>query len=68
MTTIDDIEKAVAGLNAEELRRFREWFDQFDAASWDHQIELDAAAGRLDESADAALEDLRSGRCTGIVT
>jgi hypothetical protein len=64
MSTTEEIESAVSGLSPEELSRFRTWFDQFDAASWDRQIEEDVAAGRLDRLADQAIEDYRAGRCT----
>lgn len=59
-----EIEAAVAGLPAEELSRFREWFERFDADSWDKQLEVDVAAGRLDRLADEAIQDFRAGRCT----
>ena len=48
MSTAEEIESAVSGLPPEELSRFRTWFDQFDADSWDRQWEEDARAGRLD--------------------
>jgi hypothetical protein len=63
MSTITEIERAVQQLPPEELAEFREWFAEFDAASWDRQFEQDATAGRLDALAHEALEDLRSGRC-----
>jgi hypothetical protein len=64
MSTAEEIESAVSGLPPEELRRFRIWFDQFDADSWDRQWEEDAKAGRLDHLADQAIQDFRQGRCT----
>jgi hypothetical protein len=62
MTTIEDIEKAIATLPADQLDRFRDWFEQFDAARFDAKIERDAKAGKLDRLADEAREDFRSGR------
>lgn len=62
MTTIEDIEKAIAKLPADQLDRFRDWFEQFDAARFDAKIERDAKAGKLDRLADEAREDFRSGR------
>jgi hypothetical protein len=62
MTTIEDIEKAIARLPADQLDRFRDWFAQFDAARFDAKIERDARAGKLDRLADEAREDFRSGR------
>jgi hypothetical protein len=62
--SVSDIEEAVLRLTPAELDAFRTWFDEFDAASWDRQMEDDVATGRLDALADEALEDLRAGRCT----
>lgn len=63
MTRVEALEKEVAGLPSAELAAFRQWFAEFDAASWDRQVEADVGAGRLDALAEAALTDLRSGRC-----
>ena len=52
MTTVEDIEKAVA---KKQLAKFRAWFDEFQAQSFDAQIERDAKAGKLDKLADEAL-------------
>jgi hypothetical protein len=62
MSRIDEIERAVRELSAQDLREFRRWFQEFDAARWDRQFEKDVAAGRLDALADEALADLREGR------
>ena len=62
MTTVQDIEKAVARLPPEELAAFRAWFEAFDAARFDERIARDAAEGRLDRFADEAVADYREGR------
>ncbi len=62
MTKVEQLERNVRELTAEELARFREWFAEFDAAAWDRQIEVDATAGQLDRLAEAALADHRAGR------
>jgi len=64
MSTVLEIENAVQKLSRGELATFRDWFLGFDAAEWDKQFEEDVAAGRLDALADAAIRDLREGRCT----
>jgi hypothetical protein len=64
MTRIEEIENAVAELPKEELARFREWFAEFEARSWDRELEEDAAAGRLDKLAEEALRDHCSGETT----
>jgi hypothetical protein len=64
MSTVDEVESAVSALSADELSRFRAWFEKFDADSWDRQWEEDAKTGRLKGLADKAIEDFRAGRCT----
>jgi hypothetical protein len=60
--TIEDIEKAVAGLSPDQFAQFRDWFERFDAARFDQKIERDAAAGKLDGLAEQAIDDFRKGR------
>jgi hypothetical protein len=60
--TIEDLEKAIAGLPPDQFDRFRAWFDAFDAARFDQKIERDAKAGKLDALADRAIDDFRKGR------
>ncbi len=64
MSSLQQIEDAVRALSNEERAAFRAWFAQFEADEWDHQLESDVAAGRLDWLIDEAREDLQSGRCT----
>ena len=64
MTTIQEIEEAVANLPDAERDKFRAWFTEFDAAAWDREFEQDAQSGKLDRLADQALEDLAQGRCS----
>ena len=61
MITIEEIEKAVAQLTSAELKKFREWFEAFDAERFDEKIEEDAKTGKLDRLADEALAEFRSG-------
>jgi hypothetical protein len=60
--TIEDLEKAVANLPPDELAKFRDWFEAFDAARFDEKIERDAKAGKLDRLAEQALADHAQGR------
>jgi hypothetical protein len=61
-TTIEALEMSVQKLPSAELAKFRNWFVEFDASRWDEQLEADAAAGKLDALADAALAEYRSGK------
>jgi hypothetical protein len=62
MSSVEEIEQAVSELTPDDLRRFREWFAEFDAELWDRQIERDVAAGRLDALIEEARAEHRSGR------
>jgi hypothetical protein len=66
MSTVQEIQEAVSQLPKEDLAALRLWFAEFDVILWDRQLETDAAAGRLDEFAEEALQDLREGRCTDL--
>lgn len=66
MSSVKEIESAVARLSPQELSAFRSWFADFDAEAWDRQFEADVAAGRLDALGDEALRDLSEGRCTDL--
>ena len=60
--TIEDLEKAVSKLPPDQLARFRDWFEAFDAARFDQKIERDAKAGKLDRLDEQALADFDKGR------
>ncbi len=62
MTTVEDIESAVARLPADQFAKFRAWFAEFEAMRFDLRIEKDAEAGKLDRLAEQALADYRGGR------
>ena len=62
MTRLEQLERAIGRLSPEERASFRVWFESFDAAEWDRQIEGDAAAGKLDRLAEQALAEYRAGR------
>lgn len=64
MSKVEALAKKVSGLSAEELLEFRRWFAEFDASAWDHQIERDVKAGRLDALADEALLGHAAGKST----
>ena len=63
MRTVQELQSVVSQLSAEELARFREWFDKFDAEVWDRQFEEDAKSGKLDQLANQAIADFQAGKC-----
>jgi len=62
MTRLEELERAVTALTAEEYREFRQWFLERDWAQWDQQIEEDARAGKLDFLIREALEAKQQGK------
>ena len=62
MSKVEDAEQLVAQLNPAELADFRRWFAEFDAETWDRQVEADVASGKLDALAERALAAHASGR------
>ena len=62
MTKVEKLERDIRDLTPKQLADFRRWFLEFDGAAWDREIEADAAAGKLDAMAEAALADHTAGR------
>ncbi len=61
MTKIETLEKEIAKLLPQDLRVLRRWFADFEAELWDHELERDVAAGKLDRLADAAVAAHKRG-------
>jgi hypothetical protein len=62
MSELEEIERRIRNLSAEDLARFRAWFIEFDHLMWDRQIEADSKAGKLDKLAAEALADYKTGK------
>ena len=62
MRTLEEIERALIELPADQLAKFRAWFEEFEATRFDQRIKRDAEAGSLDRLAEQALADFRAGR------
>ena len=58
---LEALEQEIKDLSCDELASFRNWFVNFDAAEWDHQIENDIEAGKLDKLAAKALSAHKRG-------
>jgi major membrane immunogen (membrane-anchored lipoprotein) len=61
MITVKELKKAVSQLSPEKLLEFRSWYEKFDAKQWDEQFTNDVKAGKLDTTANEALEDYKRG-------
>ena len=62
MQAVQELQSAVSQLSAEELARFRAWFDEYDAEVWDGQFEKDVESGKVDRLANRAIADFRAGK------
>jgi hypothetical protein len=62
MTRVQKLARGIEELTPGELAAFRKWFQEYDSAVWDEQIEQDAVAGKLDGLAEKALADHKAGR------
>jgi hypothetical protein len=60
--TVEDIEEAITQLPQNQLRKFRSWYEKYDAQAWDEQIERDSAEGKFDTLAEAAIADHEAGK------
>ena len=63
MTSLHRLESQVAALPESELRRFRSWFDEFDAQRWDKALSADIENGKLDAFAEEALAQYGADLC-----
>jgi hypothetical protein len=66
MTRIEELERQIQRLSAEELAEFRQWYLQFDNEAWDAQMDADVRAGKLDALADEALKEHQAGRSSAL--
>ena len=62
MTKLEELERAVASLTAEEYREFRRWFLERDWEQWDRQIEENSRGGKLDFLVTEAFEAKQQGK------
>ncbi len=61
MSEVEQLEQRVSNLPPKDLAEFRAWFLEFDARRWDHQIETDLKAGKLDSLIAEARAEFKQG-------
>ena len=62
MSEVEQIESRIKNLSPEELAKLRAWFAEFDAHTWDRQIEADSAAGKLDRFIEDSVAEHKAGK------
>jgi len=62
MSEVEQLEQRIQNLPPQEFAKLRAWFVEFEARVWDHQIEADAKAGKLDGLISEALADYKAGK------
>jgi hypothetical protein len=60
--SVEELESAITKLPREEFSRLAAWFADYQAASWEREIEADLRAGRLDHVIQRARDDIASGK------
>ncbi len=63
MSTVKEIESAIARLDPKDVHAVADWLQEYRAGLWDQEIEADAKAGRLDKLMEEAKQDYLAGRC-----
>jgi hypothetical protein len=63
MSTVGEIEKAIARLKPQEIHAVADWLQEYREELWDKQIDADAKAGKLDKLMEEAKQDYQAGRC-----
>lgn len=66
MSTLAEIEAAIAQLPPQKFQELRRWMAQRDAQEWDTQIEADAKAGKFDALREKVRADYTAGNCTDL--
>lgn len=61
--TVQELQTTVSQLSVQELARFKEWLEEYEAKMWDEQFENDVKSGKLDHLAEQAIADVRAGNC-----
>jgi len=62
MSSVAEIEEAVAKLSPREFVEFERWFESERNRKWDRQIEADSKSGSLDFLLREVEEDIAKGR------
>ncbi|HWB59445.1 MAG TPA: hypothetical protein VG733_08135 [Chthoniobacteraceae bacterium] len=62
MSSIAEIEQAIAALPPRQFAELAQWFDAERNRKWDRQIELDSESGALDPLLREVEEDIAKGR------
>ena len=62
MSELEILERKVEKLSADDLRKFRQWFAEFDSRIWDLQIEADSRSGKFDKLISEALAEHTAGK------
>ena len=60
--TMENIEAAIRQLSPNQLKEFREWYENFDNDLWDRKIEKDIDEGKLDSLSASAIAEHKAGR------
>ena len=66
MAKVKELEKEITNLSPEEYKELRDWLEEYESEQWDKQFEDDVASGKLDALAKEAIQEYKSGNCSGL--
>jgi hypothetical protein len=66
MSTLEQIERAILTLPADDFEKLRQWFSDVAYQRWDEKIEHDIADGKLEGLAQEAIAEFQAGHCREI--
>jgi len=64
MATITEVKETIKKLPDEDFNEFADWFEKLEEERWDKELAKDIAEGRLDDLANEAINEYKSGKCT----
>jgi hypothetical protein len=63
VSTVKDIELAIARLDDNSLGQLSNWFEDYLAEKWENRFAADVKSGKLDKLGDAADRAFEEGKC-----
>ncbi len=64
LAEVENIKLAVVDLSPQAKKEFQRWYEDWAWKDWDHQLEADVEAGKLDALAEQAIRSFEAGDYT----
>ena len=64
MANITEVKETIKKLPDEDFNAFADWFEKLEEKRWDKELGKDIAEGKLDDLANEAINEYKTGKCT----